>query len=71
MIVTLNLAVLLAVIIFFRVRRQVQARSRSDQWLTVAIVFLFGLLVAPTDFGQGTVHVIGQLVEDISHSEDP
>ncbi|MFD5425247.1 hypothetical protein [Streptomyces sp. NPDC127084] len=68
MIVTLNAAVLLAVVIYFRIRRHVEARSRSDQWLTVAIVLVFGLLVAPTDFGQGILNVVGQLVRGISQS---
>lgn len=68
---TINVAVLLAVIIALRIRRRVQARSRADQWLTVTIVLVFGLLVAPTDFGQGTLNVVGQLVRSISHSGSP
>jgi hypothetical protein len=67
-ILTLNVAVLFAVIIYIRIRRRVQARSRSDQWLTVAIVLVFGLLVAPTDFGQGVMRVVGQVAQSISES---
>ena len=66
MTLTLDLAVLLAVIIFLRVRRRVQARSRSDQWLTVTIVMVFGMLVAPTDFGQAALHLVGQLAHNLS-----
>jgi uncharacterized membrane protein YkvI len=68
---TINVAVLLAVIVFVRIRRRVQARSRSDQWLTVAIVMVFGLLVAPTGFGHGVLNVVGQVAANISHSGSP
>ncbi|MFI6473986.1 hypothetical protein ACIBL5_27420 [Streptomyces sp. NPDC050516] len=68
---TINVAVLLAVIIFVRIRRRVQARSRSDQWLTVVIVMVFGLLVAPTGFGQGVLNAVSQVVQNISHSGSP
>ncbi|MFJ9039931.1 hypothetical protein ACIRF8_25485 [Streptomyces sp. NPDC102406] len=71
MVLTLNLAVLLAVIIYLRIRRRVQARSRSDQWLTVAIVTVFGLLIAPTDFGQGVLNVVGQVASSVSQSGSP
>ncbi|MGY0021208.1 hypothetical protein ACVHNB_19780 [Streptomyces sp. YJ-C3] len=71
MILTLNVAVLLAVIIYFRIRRRVQARSRSDQWTTVAIVLVFGLLIAPTDFGQGVLEVVGQLAQGVSQTDHP
>ncbi|MBC9714457.1 hypothetical protein H9Y04_18005 [Streptomyces sp. TRM66268-LWL] len=71
MILTFNLAVLLAVIIYFRIRRRVQARSRSDQWMTVAIVMVFGLLIAPTDFGQGVLDVVGQLAQGVSQADGP
>ncbi|NEB81191.1 hypothetical protein G3I40_39185 [Streptomyces sp. SID14478] len=71
MILTLNVAVLLAVIIYVRIRRRVQARSRGDQWLTVAIVTVFGLLLAPTDFGQGVVDLVGQVAQGVSRSSSP
>jgi hypothetical protein len=71
MILKLNVAILLAVIIYFRVGRTVHARSRPDQWLTVAIVLVFGLLVAQTDFGRGALNVVGQMVQGISHSGSP
>ncbi|WP_432166830.1 hypothetical protein [Streptomyces sp. bgisy031] len=71
MILTLNVAVLLAVIICFRIRRHVQARSRSDQWLTVSIVLVFGVLIAPTEFGQGLLNVLGNVVKNISASASP
>lgn len=69
MVLTINLAVLLAVVIYLRIRRTVHARSRSDQWLTVVIVLVFGLLVAPTDFGQGILNVVGQLARGISQAD--
>ncbi|MFJ8948707.1 MULTISPECIES: hypothetical protein [unclassified Streptomyces] len=71
MILTLNVALLLAVIIYLRIRRTVHARSRADQWTTVAIVFVFGLLIAPTEFGQGVLNVVGQVSQGISQAGSP
>jgi len=65
---TINVALLLAVIIFVRIRRKVQARSRSDQWLTVFIALAFGVLIAPTAFGQGVFSVVGQLAQGVAQS---
>ncbi|MFC8069729.1 hypothetical protein [Streptomyces sp. NPDC057293] len=63
---TINVAVLLAVIIVVRLRRRTQARSRNDEKLTVLIVLVFGILVAPTAFGQGVLDVVGQLASGIN-----
>ncbi|MEV1025478.1 hypothetical protein [Streptomyces sp. NPDC050264] len=71
MVLTLNVAVLLAVIIFLRIRRDVQPRTRADQWLTVAIVMVFGLLIAPTDFGQGVLNAVGQVAQGITEAGSP
>ncbi|MFI7345296.1 hypothetical protein ACIBSR_03350 [Streptomyces sp. NPDC049936] len=60
---TINVAVLLAVIIVVRLRRRTQARSRNDEKLTVLV---FGILVAPTAFGQGVLDVVGQLASGIN-----
>ncbi|MGI5374607.1 hypothetical protein ACQEV2_10240 [Streptomyces sp. CA-251387] len=68
---TINVAVLLAVIIVVRLRRRTQARSRNDEKLTVAIVLVFGILVAPTAFGQGVVDVVGQLAQGVTQSGSP
>lgn len=65
---TINVAVLLAVIIIVRLRRRTQARKRSDEQLTVLIVLVFGVLVAPTAFGQGIADVVGQLADGITGS---
>ncbi|MCX4429224.1 hypothetical protein [Streptomyces mirabilis] len=65
---TINVAVLLAVIIVVRLRRRTEARKRSDEQLTVLIVLVFGVLVAPTAFGQGVVNVVGQVAEGITQS---
>ncbi|MFF1355012.1 MULTISPECIES: hypothetical protein [unclassified Streptomyces] len=71
MILTLNVAVLLAVIIYLRIRRTVQARSRSDQWLTVTIVLVFGVLIAPTAFGRQLLDILGNLAKGISDAGSP
>ncbi|MFD9195471.1 hypothetical protein ACFWCA_45585 [Streptomyces phaeochromogenes] len=68
MVLTINVAVLLAVIIIVRLRRRTQARKRSDEQLTVVIVLVFGVLVAPTAFGQGIADVVGQLADGITDS---
>lgn len=71
MVLTINVAVLLAVVIVLRLRRRTEARSRSDERLTVAIVLVFGVLVAPTAFGQGVVDVVGQVAEGVSGAGSP
>ncbi|KPC78302.1 hypothetical protein [Streptomyces albus] len=63
---TVNLAVFLAIIVIVRLRRRTEARSRADEKLTVAIVLILGLLLAPTDFGQGVLRVTGQLAQQLA-----
>ncbi|MFE6632079.1 hypothetical protein ACFVNB_33190 [Streptomyces rochei] len=46
-------------------RRRTEARSRNDGKLTVLV---FGILVAPTWFGQGVLDVVGELVSGINDS---
>ncbi|WP_406446424.1 hypothetical protein OHB14_45290 [Streptomyces sp. NBC_01613] len=65
---SIDVAVLLAVVIFVRARRKPQARSRSDAWLTVWLALAFGVLIAPTSFGQGVLNVLGQLAQGITQS---
>ncbi|MBH1934845.1 hypothetical protein I5Q34_11250 [Streptomyces sp. AV19] len=71
MVLTINVAVLLAVIIVLRLRRRTEARSRRDEQLTVIIVLVFGVLVAPTGFGQGILNVVGQIAHSISNTGMP
>ncbi|MEU1006591.1 hypothetical protein [Streptomyces tibetensis] len=68
MLVTINVAVLLAVVIILRLRRRTEARSRFDEKLTVVIVLVFGVLIAPTAFGQGILDVVVQLVQGVTQS---
>jgi hypothetical protein len=67
----MNIALLLAVIIVVRLRRRTQARSRNDEQLTVVLVLIFGVLVAPTGFGQGILNVVGQVAQDITQAGPP
>jgi hypothetical protein len=67
MLVTINVAVLLAVIIL-RLHRRTQARSRNDEKLTVVIVLVFGVLIAPTAFGQWILDVVVQIVQGVSQT---
>ncbi|MGW5735385.1 MULTISPECIES: hypothetical protein [Streptomyces] len=71
MVLTINLAVLLAVIIVVRLRRRTQARKRTDEQLTVAIVLVFGVLIAPTAFGQWILNAVGQLAQGITDAGTP
>jgi len=65
-VLTINMAVLLAVVVVVRLRRPTHARSRTDEKLTVVIVLVLGLLLAPTELGQGILRVTGQLVEQMA-----
>ena len=52
MTVSISVALLLVVLVYLRVRRPVEPRDRSDQWVTVALVLSLGLVLYPTDTGQ-------------------
>ncbi|MEE1735063.1 hypothetical protein PUR49_00570 [Streptomyces sp. BE147] len=43
---TINLGLLLAVIVVFRLRRRTEARSRRDEKFTVVIVLALGVVIA-------------------------
>jgi hypothetical protein len=66
MIVTINVAVLLAVVIVLRLKRRTESRSRTDEKMTVLIVLVFGVLIAPTDFGQWLFSIVGQIIGGVS-----
>jgi hypothetical protein len=66
-VLTINLAVFLAIIVVIRLRRRTEARSRKDERMTVAIVLLLGILIAPTDFGHALLRVTGQVASQIAH----
>ncbi|MFC8128118.1 hypothetical protein [Streptomyces sp. NPDC057302] len=68
---TINVAVLLAVVIVLRLRRRTQARSRNDEQLTVLIVLVFGVLIAPTAFGHWILGTVGELAQGISDAGSP
>lgn len=65
---TINVAVLLAVIVVLRLRRRTEARSRRDEKLTVVIVLALGVLLAPTAVGQGIADVLGQLAGGVTQA---
>ncbi|MFJ2478153.1 hypothetical protein ACIOWI_35205 [Streptomyces sp. NPDC087659] len=66
--VTINVALLLAIIVFLRLRRRAEARSRFDEKLTVVIVLALGVLIAPTAVGEGILNVLGQLVSGMTQA---
>jgi hypothetical protein len=68
---TIDVAVLLAVIIVLRLRRRTHSRSRNDEKLTVIIVLVFGILIAPTAFGHGVADVVGQLAQGVTQADGP
>ncbi|MFI9031066.1 hypothetical protein [Streptomyces sp. NPDC053560] len=63
---TINVAVLPAVIV--RLRRRTEARSRFDEKLTVVIVLALGIVLAPTALGQGILDGLTQLASGISQA---
>lgn len=65
---TLNVAVLLAIIVILRLRRRTEARSRSDEKLTVALVLVLGVLLAPTQVGQAIFSFVGELAEGVTQA---
>ncbi|MEU7324532.1 hypothetical protein ABZ682_28860 [Streptomyces griseoviridis] len=65
---TINVAVLLAVIVVWRLRRRTEARSRVDERLTVVIVLALGVVIAPTPAGQGILHIIEELASGVTRS---
>lgn len=65
---TINVAALLAVIVFFRLRRRTEARSRFDEKVTVIIVIALGVLIAPTPVGQGILNILGQLASGVTQA---
>ncbi|MFZ3492271.1 hypothetical protein ACODT5_03340 [Streptomyces sp. 5.8] len=66
---TINVAVLLVVIVALRLRRRTEARSRFDEKMTVLIVLALGIMLAPTEVGQGIANFIGQLVSSVSQAK--
>ncbi|MBL1083642.1 hypothetical protein JK359_16985 [Streptomyces actinomycinicus] len=65
---TINVAVLLAVIVVWRLRRRTEARSRFDERLTVVIVLALGVVIAPTPAGQGILNIVGQLASGVTQA---
>lgn len=65
---TINAAVLLTVVVILRLRRRTEARSRSDEKMTVVIVLALGILLAPTDVGEGILNVLQDLASGITQA---
>ncbi|MBT2470605.1 hypothetical protein J7E97_22740 [Streptomyces sp. ISL-66] len=65
---TINVAILLMVIVVLRLRRRTEARSRFDEKMTVLIVLALGVILAPTEVGQGIANIVGQLVSGVSQA---
>ncbi|MET8219900.1 hypothetical protein [Streptomyces hirsutus] len=65
---TINVAVLLAVIVVWRLRRRTEARSRFDEKVTVVIVLALGVLLGPTPVGQGILDILGQLASGVTQA---
>ena len=65
---TIDVAILLAVIVVLRLRRRTEARSRLDEKFTVVIVLALGVLLAPTPVGQGILEFLTRLIQGVSQS---
>lgn len=68
---TLDLAVLLAVVVFLLWRRRVKPRTRLDTGMTMAAVLVFGVLIAPTAFGHWILGTVGELAQGVSDAGGP
>jgi hypothetical protein len=67
-VLTMDLAVLLAVIIFLLWRRRPLVRSRLNTGMTMAVVLVFGVLIAPTAFGHGIMDAVGDVAQGVSNA---
>lgn len=65
---SIKVAVLLAVVVVIRLRRRTEARSRFDEKLGVLVVLTLGVLIAPTPLGQGILDALGELVGGFSRA---
>lgn len=66
--VHIDLAVLLAIVLFFRLRPSKEPRSSGSVQVTAVLVLVFGLLIAGTNTGQvaldavkGTIGMLSQI----------
>ncbi|WP_030256833.1 hypothetical protein [Streptomyces violens] len=65
---TIDLALLLAVILFLVMRRPPAPRKRIDQVLVVFAAVAFGVLIATTPLGQGILDFLGELTRGVSQA---
>ncbi|MEU7427974.1 hypothetical protein [Streptomyces sp. NPDC040750] len=65
---TIDVTLLLAIIVFFRLRRRTESRSRFDEKMTVVIVLALGVLIAPTPAGEGIANFLGQLASGVTEA---
>ena len=63
---TINVAVLLVIIVAYRLRRRTQARSRLDEKFTVVIVLVLGIVIAPTAMGTSIFGIVSQFAHSLS-----
>jgi hypothetical protein len=66
LIVTLDITLLLGVLIYLRLQRRTEARSRADERTTVFIVMIFGILIAPTEFGKWILSTLGSVISSVN-----
>ncbi|POX43242.1 hypothetical protein C3486_01475 [Streptomyces sp. Ru73] len=63
---TINVAVLLAIILILLLCRPVKPRKRIDQVVLVILAVILGILIAPTGLGQSIANGMNQLALGIS-----
>ncbi|MCF3123768.1 hypothetical protein [Streptomyces luteocolor] len=71
MVLTVDLAVLLAIVIFILVRRPPKPRKRIDAVLTMTLVLVFGVLIAPTSFGHWILDATNDLAQGVTQAATP
>ncbi|MGI5472332.1 hypothetical protein [Streptomyces sp. CA-132043] len=63
---TISVALVLAIILVLLLFRRVQARSRIDQTVVILLALVLGVLIAPTGLGQAIMNGMAQISQGIS-----
>lgn len=66
LIVTLDVTLILGFVIFLRLQRRTESRSRKDERMTVYIVMVFGILIAPTEFGRWILSTLESMISSVN-----
>ncbi|MFI0241028.1 hypothetical protein [Streptomyces sp. NPDC016845] len=68
--VTIDVAVILAIVAILLLRRPVAPRKRGDTVLVMLILLVLGVLIAPTALGQAITDMMGELSDALTSIGD-